>query len=801
MINSLEDALQKHQKGKLHEALRIYKELLSKNPNHIQVLILTGKLYLTAKKPNVALPFFKRANDLAPNTPDITNYIGKTYIQMKRLKEARSLFETLLKSKDRYIPALLNLAKIEKDESNFNEAIHLYQKVLLLKPDSETALNNLGNIFQGQGKHQEAIEYYQKAIRLNPDNAKLRMNYGNILLLENKLESSLVEYKKALSIDRKLMQVYKNLVELYSRLYPYEKALTEIEKIFKSGVRIPEILLSAAILAINNKDFKLAINLLKKNVELFPDHFDSLYQLGISYHQSAFFKKAHKVYEKAYEINNESDLLLYAMAKVYIDLKEDEKSLEYLEKAIKINPENYTAHHELIRTRLNTCDWSKRDEDKKKLQEISLKQIELSTPSPIPFLNLNYFEQENSFLLKCSEHSANNSKQKTIKNKVSLTFEHKPSLNSKLKIGYISPDFRDHPTGRVTVDFISAHTKDQFEIFCFSLIADLPKDKIQDKFKKVCDHYISLYNVPTEKAAKIIYDYQIDILVDIAGYTTYSRPEIMALQPAPIQCQMIGFPGTMGAPFIQYIIADDVLVPNDHEKYYTEKIVRLPNGFPGSILDVNDEINSREYSNLPDDKFIYCCFNSQYKYSPEIFDAWMEILHQVPNSVLLLKGGNEVYQNNIQKEARQRNMDESRIYFGDNLPFPDYMARNKVCDLFLDTLFYTAGSTAINALQVGLPVLTCLGNTNASCMGASIVNATGFQHLICNDLDEYINKAINFGNNPKELKELKSKLKNSVLKSNLFNVSNYDSWLEQAYMKMWKNYMDGKLPELIEIKK
>lgn len=799
MESILIEAIKKYKSGNFQAALELYKKILDSDPNHIQTLLLTGKLYLKVNKPELAFPFFEHANKLAPNSPEIINNIGKTLILLDKPNEARYLLEDLLRDHDEYIPAILNLAKINKLESNLEESILLYQKVLRLRPDSVVALNNLGNIFQQKGKIKEASECFLSAVKINPEKAQLRMNYGNILLLENRLEESLEEYKRALVLNPKLVDVYKYIVELYSKLYPYEKALIEIEHIFKSGVHIPEILLSAAILAINNKDFKLANKLLLKNHELFPNHFESLYQLGITYHQSAYFRKALSIYEKAYKLNDKSDALLYAMAKAYTDLKEDEKSIDLLEEALKINPKNFTVQHELIRNRLNSCDWSKREADKNNLREISLQQVESSTPAPIPFLNLNYFEQENSFLLKCSEHSAINSTRKVKEQINQFHFKHEPKFAEKLRVGYISPDFRNHPTGRVTLDFISAHHKDHFEIFCFSLIADLPKDEIQNEFKESCDQYISLYNVPTVKAAQIIYDHKIDILIDIAGYTTYSRPEILAMQPAPIQCQMIGFPGTMGASFIQYIIADHILVPQEHEKYYSEKIIRLPFGFPGSVLEVNNEKKLRQDFNLPEDKFIYCCFNSQYKYSPEIYDVWMEILREVPESILLLKGGNDVYKNNIRKETKSRNIDASRIYFADNLPLPDYMARNKVCDLFLDTFFYSAGSTAINAMQVGLPMITFLGNTNASRMGASIISAAGLNDFIYNSIEDYKKKAIWFGKNPEELNKIKIELRSTILHKPLFNANQYVSNLEQGFVKIWEKYVENKLPQSIDI--
>ncbi len=793
-------ALQKYKEGKYQEALNLYQEILKQNPNHLQGLVNAGKLYLKAKKPNIALRFLERANKVNANNPEILNNIGKAYIQLDNLVNAKNFFSQSIILDEKYTPAMINLAKIYRKENKNKEAIEIYNKVLEIKPQSIIALNNLGNIYHGTGKVDKAEELYRKALKLNPENAQLHLNFGNILQLKNKYEEALKEYERAIILNPGLEKGYKNLMELYGRIYPYEKAMKAFEDLFKKTQKIPDILFGSAILAINNGDFKLAIRLLSKNHELFPEHYETLYQLGISYHQTGFFKKAQKAYNLAYKLNQDSDLLLYAMAKSYSDLKQDEKAIEFLSKAIRVNPDNFTVQHELIRHRLNVCDWSQRKDDERTLREISLKQIEQETNAPIPFLNLNYFKQDKEFLKRASEHTARNNLRKVERLKSEVKFKHRPVVKEKLRIGYISPDFRDHPTGRVTVDFIGEHNKDEYEVYCFSIIADLEKDPIQNKFREHCDHFISLYNVPLGQAAKKIYDLNIDILIDLSGYTTYTRTEILALQPAPVQCQMVGFPGTMGDSFIQYIFGDEQLIPHDHEPYYYEKVVRLPYGFPGSVLDVNKDKKKRSDFNLPENVFIYCCFNSQYKLSPEIFDIWVEVLKKVPESVLLLKGGSGIYKQNVINEIKKRSLDSSRIIFAENLPFPDYMARNSVCNLFLDTFYYTAGSTAVNALQAGLPVLTYTGNTNASRMGTSILNAAGLNDFICTSIEEYKERAIYYGKNPDKLELISQELESSILNSALFDSKQFARNLEKGFDKIWENYLSGSVAQSFHIK-
>ncbi|MCG8411783.1 MAG: tetratricopeptide repeat protein [Bacteroidales bacterium] len=799
MNKLFDEAVVKHKEGKYKEALAIYKEILTSTPDHVQSLVNVGKLYLKVRKPEAAIPFFHNAINILPDNIEIKNSLARAYFEIKEFDKSQYILSEILLKNENYIPALINLSRLHDIKLNTDEVINIYNKILQLDPNSIIAINNLGNIYQMQGKVDKAFELFKKALAINPENAEVRLNMGNLYQIKGDLQKAMSEYRYALSLNPKMAAVYKNIANLIPVIYPYDEALRELNILFKTGVRIPDILLSAGVLAVNNSDYNLAIHLLKTNYEIFPDYFDNIYQLGVAYHHSGRHKKAVEFYEKGYAKKKDSEILLYAMAKAYKSLKNEEKYVFYLEKALEVNPEKHTIQHEIIRQRLNFCDWNNRKDDELNLKKICLEQIKSQSEELIPFLNLNYFNQDSSFLLECAKHSASNVIRKVIVNGKRTIFKHQPKQKDRIKIGYISPDFRNHPTGRVTVDFITNHNRDNFEVFCFSLIADLDDDLIQKKFKDNCEHYVSLYNVSDITAAKIINKNEIDILIDIAGYTTHSRAGILAYKPAPIQCQMIGFPGTMGSDFVQYIIADNFLIPEEHNKFYSEKVVRLPYSFPGSILDFDSKKKLRSDFNLPDDKFIFCCFNSQHKYSPEVFDAWVEILKNTPDSILLLKDGNENYKENIIEQASQRNLDKERIAFAQHISFSDYMTRNKVCDLFLDTFFYTAGSTAINALQVGLPVLTMAGKTNSSRMGGAIVNATELKDFITFSEKEYIEKAIYWGNNKAELDKIKESLQSDILNADLFNTTKYVANIEKSFSKMVEDYVSQKQIEHINV--
>lgn len=348
-------------------------------------------------------------------------------------------------------------------------------------------------------------------------------------------------------------------------------------------------------------------------------------------------------------------------------------------------------------------------------------------------------------------------------------------------MAYISPDFRSHPIGQVVYHLFQYHNRDEFEVYAYALLHDQNGDDLfRDKIKADVDYFIDIQKMSFEDAAKQINNDEIDILIDLAGYTTYSKAQILALKPAPIQILFMGQPDSSGADFIDYYIADKILIPEENQKYYTEKILYLPTGYFGSPLKVSDKKYTKSDFDIPEDAFVFCCFCNSYKYEPVLFTAWMEILKQSSNGVLWLNyADNQTYKNNILKFAQKHGVDSSRLFFAERLEHEDYMARYQICDLFLDTLHYSAGSTAISALMVNVPVLTTTGTSNAENMGASICSAANLTETICSNVNEYVMKAVELSRDSFQLNLLKSKLIEQKAKSPLFDVKQFVCDLEE----------------------
>ena len=315
------------------------------------------------------------------------------------------------------------------------------------------------------------------------------------------------------------------------------------------------------------------------------------------------------------------------------------------------------------------------------------------------------------------------------------------------------------------------------------------------------DQFLDVHNHSDREVATLAREQEIDIAVDLGGFTQDSRTAIFAMRAAPIQVNYLGYPGTMGAGYIDYLIADSIVVPKAQQHHYAEKIAYLPNSF--QINDTKQRISdgaiSREELGLPSTGFVFCCFNNSYKVAPNVFDSWMRILNRVESSVLWLRQENEWASKNLWKEAARRGVSTDRIIFAKRLPMSEHFARHRVADLFLDTLPYNAHATANDALWAGLPVLTLIGETFPGRVAASLLNAIRLPELITNTPEEYERLAVELATNPDTLREIRVRLANNRLTTPLFDIRLFTAHIEAAYAAMYERYQDGLSPDHIYV--
>lgn len=339
------------------------------------------------------------------------------------------------------------------------------------------------------------------------------------------------------------------------------------------------------------------------------------------------------------------------------------------------------------------------------------------------------------------------------------------------------------------------HDRSRFEIFGISF-GDDDRSQIRKRLVAGFDHFHDVRSKSDEEVAKLLCDLQIDIAIDRNGHTRHARSGIFARRPAPIQVSYLGFPATTGANFIDYIIADPVVLPPEHQKFFSEKVAYLPDCYQvnDSKRKIAERTPLRRDMSLPEDGFVFCCFNNNWKIIPAVFDVWMRLLHQVEGSVLWLLKDNEGAEHNLSREARQRGIDPSRLVFAGRLAPAEHLARHRLADLFLDTLPYNAHTTASDALWTGLPVVTCLGEAFAGRVAASLLHAAGFPELITSSLQDYEALALRLAREPDYLTDIKARLMAHRGTCSLFDTSRFARHLEAAYTTMWETWQRGEAP-------
>jgi predicted O-linked N-acetylglucosamine transferase (SPINDLY family) len=370
----------------------------------------------------------------------------------------------------------------------------------------------------------------------------------------------------------------------------------------------------------------------------------------------------------------------------------------------------------------------------------------------------------------------------------------------RIRLAYLSADFRHHATAYLVAELFELHDRDRFEVIGISFGAD-DRSEVRARLVRAFDRFHDVSSTSDREVASLMQELEVDIAVDLKGHTEGARLPILAARPAPLQVSYLGYPSTMGADFIDYVVADQVVLPLDQQPFYPEKIVHLPECYQvnDSKRRIASRIPARRELGLPEDAFVFCCFNNNWKINAAMFDIWMRLLRAVDGSVLWLFRSNDLATANLRAEAKARGIDPARLVFAPFLDLPDHLARLKRADLFLDTLPCNAHTTASDSLWAGLPVLTCVGHTFAGRVAASLLNCVGLPELVTNDLDEYEALALRLARDPPLLQSIRRRLEQNRLSAPLFDTDRFRRHIEAAYTTMWEMHRRGESPRSFRV--
>ena len=605
------------------------------------------------------------------------------------------------------------------------------------------------------------------------------------------------QYQEAIDSIKLLNESYPNVPLLFNLIGACYKSLGQLKaaaQMFETAVGIkPDYAEALKNLGITLDDLGQldgAVKCFEKAIIADTNYVDAHYNLAITLKKLGLLDAAVKSYENVLTINPNFAEAYSNLGNVLRNLNYREKALECFLRAYELKPNMDFLFGDILNSTMHLCFWDSLQE----LEEELIQKIKNNEKAAIPFHLMPLIDdpallRSNTEVFVSKVHPKSN---------ILSQIENHPK-HQKIRIGYFSADFRKHPVAYLTAELYEVHNRSHFEIHAFSFGKET-NDEMNLRIKAGVDHFHDVHSMTHKEIAELARSLEIDIAVDLTGHTAEARTDVFAMSAAPIQLSYIGYLGTMGADYYDYLVADPIMIPKESQKYYVEKIVYLPSFQVNDSKDLPPDITlTRKDVGLPDKGFVFCCFNNTYKFTPTTFDSWARILKAVDDSVLIIFANNELSKANLTKEIKKRDIDSDRLIFGDSVSRPEYLARFRVADLFLDTQPCNAGTTASDALRMGLPLLTLKGQSFNSREAASILNSANLPELITNSPEEYESLAIELATNPEKMKAIKDKLASNLSTAPLYDTKLFTKNLESAYTQMYEKYHNGLEPDHIYV--
>jgi predicted O-linked N-acetylglucosamine transferase (SPINDLY family) len=740
-----------HQQGRMSEAEALYVRVVDMQPNHFDALHNLGVLKAQQEKNREAERFISAALRLRPQSSEALSSLGNVLSAAKRYEEAIAAFNKALASNPRHVGALLNRGNAQSGAKRYQEALASYDQALSLMPGNAAVHHNRGGILRELGRNQEALESIERALALAPGFAVAHNSRAMALIDLGDFGEALASSRKAIALKPDYADAYRTIGKALLGLHRHEAALASYQN-------------------------ALAIK---------PDLAEAWVGAGIALFELRRYDEALAAYRKALAIDAELAEAWLGVGSVFFKLKRYEQALPAFERALATKPDLEYARSIRLFASMQICDWRGLDSECRQL----LSAVRNGQSAAFPFV------------MNITGTPADQLGAATLY----ITKWHPPARDplwwgekyshDRIRLAYLSADFHDHATAYLMAGLFEQHDRSRFEITAFSF-GPAVESEMRSRLQRSFERFVDVQAQRENEIAASIHGQQIDIAVDLKGFTRSARTHIFALRPAPIQVSYMGYPGTMGADYIDYIIADRFVIPEDHRQWYSEKIVYLPDSYQAndSKRRIADCAPTRAEAHLPQTGFVFCSFNGVYKITPELFSIWMRLLREIDGSVLWLIEENATAVNNLKREATQRGISPERLVFAPKIDNAAHLARYRLADLFLDSLPCNAHTTASDALWAGLPVLTCLGSTFAGRVAASLLSAVGLPELITSSPDEYEALALKLARERAFLASVREKLKKNRLTYPLFDTQRYTRHIEAAFATMWEIHERGEPP-------
>ena len=673
------------------------------------------------------------------------------------LNGAANLYRQLIKKNPNNFDALHYFGVIEAAVGNIEQAKLLMSRSLSAQPHNVRFMENYAALLWQAGDYKSALNVCQQGLRLNNANTSLLYVSAISLFKLSKLQESITQFDKLLLLQPNHIAALNERGSVLAEMKQYDAALLSVEKAITTNHQYAEAHLNKGNLVGESKRYDDALAAYDKALSLKPDLADAWLGRG----------------------------------NVFRELKRYNEAFAAYDKALALKPDLVGVEGSRLHAKMHLCDWNNFDAECTHL--IASVRNGNANTLPFSFLALPSSAEDQFQCAKLWTANKCPPSDKPI-------WQGERYNHSRIRVAYASADFHTHATSLLMAGMFDCHDKSRLDVTAISFGPD-DNSEMRQRLKASFEQFIDAGKYSDEKIALHIRETEIDILIDLKGFTQDSRTGIFARRPAPIQVNYLGYPGTMGANYIDYIIADQTVISDEYKKFYSEKIAVLPNSYQANDCKrgISDKAITRFDVGLPSKGFVFCCFNNNYKITPRVFNSWMRILKQIEGSVLWLLEVNASAASNLKKEAVARGVSSERLVFAKRMPLPEHLARHKLADLFLDTLPYNAHTTASDALWVGLPVLTCLGETFAGRVAASLLNAIRLPELITTTLDAYEQMAIGLATHPEKLVAIKRKVTENRLTTPLFDTKLFTKHIEAAYTTMYERHQAGLAPDHIVV--
>ncbi len=781
-IDALQRGLLALRAGNFDDAERLFNDVLHVQPRHIGALNLLGIVLIQRGRFAEAESYLRLAlKENATSDATLYNY-GIVLKALNRPAEALQRFSQALAINPAAAETWNNRGTVFNDLRRYDEAIGDFAKAIELRPQYAEAFCNKGKALAICKRPHEALAAFETAAALKPDLTEAWVGHGGALADLKRYEESLADYDRAVASDPAVVEAWLGRGNALARLRRYGDALACYDKAVTLDAKLAEAWLGRGNVLTDLRQYEHALAAFDKALVAKPGLGEAWLGRGNVFSDLGRHDDAFAAFARALKLRPDLAEAWSSRGNLFTKLQRYDEAFAAYDRAMRLDPDLPYVAGLRLNAKLYMSDWTELEADVGQL----LGMVRDGTSASVPFV-LVAIPSSPADQLQCAR--------RYVQDQPAFPYIWRGETyrHDRVRIAYLSNNFHESAMAYLLAGMFERHDRSRFDVTAISFGPER-NSPMRQRLKNAFEHFVDVHGNTDQEIAELMRRSEIDIAVDLMGFTADNRLNVMARRAAPIQVNYMGYPGTMGAPYIDYIIADRTVIPEADVTFYSEQVVFMPESY--FITDdrqvISDRTPTRAQCGLPDSGFVFCCFNSNYKITPAIFDIWMRLLGAVDSSVLWLLESNPTAMDNLRREARQRGIAPERLIFAGKMPVADHLARHRLADLCIDTLPYNAHTTATDALWAGLPIVTCPGSTFAARVAASLIRAAGLPELVAETLQDYEALALKLARDAPLLASVKDKLAGSRDTCPLFDTGRSTRSMEAAYVGMWERHQSGR---------